>query len=240
MRFFTFASIFLLTLSSLPAQAPAGEEEVPLRELSITTYARGKGDYRGLFIQTSVGNFQPLRVLRGSRSAPVNFRGTSDFMIFRRIATEDPENPWRYYPVASTTFPEREREFFLLITPRAGNGQNSRPGAEREFNIAVLPEIQNAVQQQQIAFFNGTGAQLIGVLGGEQIVLNPGLSRPFSISDFPPGEGILMGLTVRYEDSLRPVFHNHIQFSEDSRYIMVLLPPDQPGSFEIVAFRLTI
>ena len=232
--------IYLLGWSSLVAETAVEDEVEPLPERTLVTYARGNGDYRGLFFESEPGLFEPLRVLRGSRAAPVKYSGTEVFKIFRRESTEDPENPWVYYPVASTLIRAEEDSFLLLITPRRGGGREKRILDEPEFNIAVIPELRDVLDPGNIAFFNGTNAQLFGLLGDRKILLDPGLSQPYYIGEFPPNEGVLVGLTVRYEDSLRPVFQNHLHFSEDSRYLIVLLPPDEKGSYKLVAFRLSI
>lgn len=238
MKQLRFLAACLFIHCGLVAQNIVEDAAEPLRDLKLSTYARGSASYSGLFFEAEPEQFRPLRVLRGSRAAPVSYRGPSDFSIFRRVATEDPEKPWRYYPVASTVIQDGQNEYMLLITPRRTNDNGNR--SETEFNIAVLPQMHHAVENQHVVFYNGTSVQLLGILGEERITLDPGLSRAYPITDFPQNEGVLVGLTVRYEDSLRPVFHNHLNFSNQSRYIIVLLPPEKQNSFELVAFRLAI
>lgn len=238
-------SIFVVLLGffgswPLLAETDVEDDEESLPERTLVTYARGSGDYRDLFFEAEPGLFEPLRVLRGSRASPVKYTGPQEFKIFRRESTEDPEKPWVYYPVASTSIRGEQDRFLLLITPLRGAERRNRGDEKPEFNIAVIPELRDTLDSGNIAFFNGTSAQLFGVLGDRKILLDPGLSKPYSIGEFPPNEGVLVGLTVRYEDSLRPVFQNHLHFSANSRYLIVLLPPEERGSFQLVAFRLNI
>ena len=235
------ATIFIPFGIPAAAQETPEEEAEPTLELSFRTYGRGSANYMGLFYEARPDQFEPLRILRGSRSIAYDYRGTAQINLYRRVANEDPEIPWTYVPVATAEFENGDEDQLMLVTPRRSarnNGNGATP--EAEFNIAILPSLTDAVGNEEIAFYNGTGAFLQGVLGDRSIELQRGLSQPYSIGEFPPGEGVRVGLAVRLENDIRSVFFNHLQFSSDRRYLIVLLPPEQPDSFEIVAFRLSL
>ncbi|MFP4358732.1 MAG: hypothetical protein ACLFSZ_09895 [Puniceicoccaceae bacterium] len=227
-----------LTVASLPGfareRSEAGDEEEPFRA-SFRTYSQGGMDFSGLYYFEAEGEPAPVEVRIGEQSDLHDYEGEPDLVFYRRreVATGEGETEYAYDPVASLPLKERGGEILIFITPR----RNDPSG--REFNLAAMPSIYEAIPGGHVAFFNGTGASLLGLLGSKRISLKPGINEPISSSGFDDGNHVMLGLSVKYRDSLEVVLQSNVRFAPNRRTLIVLMPPARKDSLNIVAFRIT-
>jgi len=211
----------------------AQEAPPPNTSISLSIYCRGSADWEGLFYFADPATPVELELYRGGRSDVYNYSGPRELALFRQYTSDDGEVAYR--AVTSATIPEtNERQLLAFLTPLRDGAKQG----DREFNLALMPDIEEVVPIDHLVFFNGSGARLLGILGDQQIDLNPGLSKPISTKEFQSGKDIRMGLTVRYQDTFKIVLENYVRFFPNRRNLVVLLPPEEPNSFKIVAFRL--
>jgi hypothetical protein len=227
-----------LTLSwtpSLSAQSNAAGPTAELNEelfisFSFQVYVRGRADYSELYFFAAPNQPELLEINYGQKSQLFTYRGLPEFNIFRRVAGVG-EEPFTYEKVASIDMTGRGNELLIFMTPRSRNG-------ETRFSLAVMESVRQAVPPGTVAFFNGTGATFQGVLASRRLVIQPGLSEPISTSGMDTGEHVLLGLTVRVEETLEVVLETNVRFVPNRRTLYVLMPPATPGSLQIEAFRL--
>ena len=219
--------------NSSPSTLPNTDEilEEDLISVSFRVYVRGRADYKNLVYFASPGNPEPLDIRYGQKSRTHRYRGLPEFGVFRKIPGTL-EQPTTYTEVASIDLTERGSDLLFFLSPA-----QDRSG-QKSFNIAAMESIRSAIQPGTIAFFNGTNATLQGVLASRRLVLPPGLSEPIPTSGIDTGEHVLLGLTVRVEDTLKVVLETNVRFVPNRRTLYVLMPPEQPGSLQINAFRL--
>lgn len=205
-----------------PAVAP--------RALQLRFYAYGEGDFSALRIEAKPGDFQALPLYVSSVSSVIDYRGSSNLRLYRDVVAPDGTRVPR--PVAEVEVPEGLREVFVLVL--------AVPGADGEppLRLFVSDDSRTAVPQDHLAFLNLTGAALEGVVGDTPVSLGAGLSKPVSVESYFGQRAVLVGLTVRYQDSQRIVLENRTRFHAGRRTLVVLLPPAEAGSFDIIAFRI--
>lgn len=171
----------------------------------------------------------------GQQSNLHDYQGEPDLVFYRRreVVTPEGDTEFAYDPVASLPLSDPGGEILVFITPRRGDSSG------REFNLAGMPSIYEAIPGGHVAFFNGTGASLMGVLGSKRVVLESGINAPISSSGFDDGNHVTLGLAVRYRDSLEVVLQSKVRFAPNRRTLIVLMPPARSDSLNIVAFRIT-
>jgi len=234
---FSFVSLCLV-FALLPGfareQSEGVDEEEPFR-VSFRTYSQGGVDFSGLFYFEKEGESAPVEVRIGQQSVLHDYEGEPNLVFYRRreVVTEEGDTEFAYDPVASLPLEEPGEEILVFITPR----RNDSSG--RKFNVAAMPSIYEAIPGGHVAFFNGTGASLMGVLGSKRISLKPGINDPISSSGFDDGNHVMLGLSVKYRDSLEVVLQSNVRFAPNRRTLIVLMPPTRNDSLNIVAFRIT-
>jgi len=220
----------LLQGPGLHAQGATAGEAAPLRALTLRFYAYGSGSFEGLQLQTAPRERVSLRLIPGSPTAAYAYRGPSTLRLWKEETGPDGTPVAR--AVTEVEVPEGLREVFVLVV--------APPGATTvdELRLFVSDDSASAVPRDHLAFLNFTGARLEGQVGETPVALGPGLSRAISVEPDFGRSSVLVGLTVRYRDSQRIVLEHRGRFHAGRRTLIVLLPPEQAGSFDIVAFRI--
>lgn len=222
-------------LSAQPASSPAEPSDESLEEqyisLSFQVFVRGRADYSGLYYFERPGQPKRIEVNYGQKSALYQYRGLPEFTIFR-IEPGSGEEPDTYRPVGTIDLSDKGPEVLVFLTPSRRSGDNSA------FSVAAISSIRQSIPPGNVAFFNGTKARMQGVLASRRLVIPPGLSDPIPTSGIDTGEHQLLGLTVRAEGTLKVVLEANVRFVPNRRTLYVLMPPTDPDSFQINAFRM--
>ena len=216
----------LLCLASLTGWAQ--EDDAAYVHLNFRVYVRGNADWEGLYYYAQPGKPEELSLSRGVRSGLYAYQGEPVITFYRKVADE--QGIVQYVPAGSAPVDPGSHNVLVLATPARGGSQ--------ELNLAIMPEMKRSIPPDNMVFLNGTGAVLIGVVGDEKVVLQPGLSTPIPTNAKAGQNDLQIGLTVKYQDSYKVVLHNSVRFYPNQRYLIVLMPPEKEGSFDIVAFRL--
>lgn len=209
------------------------QEEEDLVSFRFRIYMHGRADFKNLYYFEEPGSPVPLSIRISQQSQEYRYRGSREFGIYRRFPSGEGEGGYHYQQVAGMEVSPDSGDLLIFLTPFQARG-----GSSREFSLAAMPALGQAIPANHVAFFNGTGADLAGVLGNHELRLGRGLSKNFPTSGLDTGDHVLLGLTVRYEDSLKVVLQTGVRFVPERRTLFVLLPPGKAGSFDIVAFRI--
>ncbi len=207
-------------------------EEEGYVKVAFHLYALGRAKFRDVYYFPTPGKAEKLKIRISQQSEEYSYYGPKEMGLFRRYPGEVP-GTYRYEKIASLELSKGESSLLIFLTPSRGED-----GSTKEFNMAAMPMIHDAVGPNRLAFFNGTGVRLMGVLNRERFVLDKGLSKEFSSTGIDHGNDVLLGLMVQNQDSLKVVLNSNVQFSPNRRTLIVLMPPEEVGSFEIVAFRI--
>jgi hypothetical protein len=225
-RILTAALAALLFMHSLSAQQ-GGEEPIE-RILDLRFYAYGSDAFAGLHYAPEPGKSEELELYPGSPSEKLPYRGPPILRLFR-------ETPRAGLPplrtvVAEVAIQDGLQEVLVLLVAVSAD-----PGAYRLF---ACDYSSGGLPANHLAFLNLTGAPLEGLLGETPVRLGDGLSKAYSVEPYFGQRSVLVGLTVRFEESHRIVLESRTRFYPDRRTLIVLLPPEEEGSFDVVAFRI--
>lgn len=201
---------------------------LPERKLKVRFYAYGSGPFGGLHFAPKSGESGALILYPGSATEVYEYRGPSTLSLFR-------ETPRAGLPPSRTVVAQVDiatdlQEVFVLIVS-LGKGKE-------DFRVFACDDSLGGLPQNHLAFLNLTGASLEGLVGDTPVQLSDGLSEPISVEPYFGQRAVLVGLTVRYEGSHRIVLENRTRFYPGRRTRVVLLPPEQEGSFDVVAFKI--
>jgi hypothetical protein len=214
--------------AGLPAQAGA-ETEVP-RSVQLRFYAHGAGVFDDLRLPLNARESVPLELYPGSLSATYAYRGPSRLRLYReRIGPEGVPVPEER---GAVELPPGLTKALILVVSPPGAGPGGR------LMLFASDDSLEAVPENHLAFLNLTGAELEGRVGETPVRLAAGLSSPVPAEPYFGQRAVLVGLTVRHRDASRIVLENRTRFHAGRRTLIVLLPPEEPGSFEIRAFRI--
>lgn len=211
--------------------------------VEFRVYPYGSADFEGVFYQPDPEQVPaPIRILRGRPSSLYAYEGPGELVLYRKRETpltaeemerEDPLIGFR--EVARHAFAANSGERLVFITPSRGGDPEE---AEPEFSLSDMPALASAVGEDELVFFNGTGAVLAGLVGDEEVLLEAGVSDPVDLKPFYGDGKVLVGLVVKYQDSVRVVLRHGARFLPGRRNLFVLMPPERKNSFEILAFRI--
>lgn len=231
----SFLTCSLVPLTAQPASGFGTNYDETLEaqyiSRSFQVFVRGRADYKGLYYFERPGQPRLIEVNYGQKSASYDYRGLPEFTIFR-IKPGIGEEPDTYLPVGTADFSDKGPEVLVFLTP------SRRSGDESGFSVAAINSISQSIPPGNVAFFNGTKATMQGVLASRRLVIPPGLSDPIPTSGIDTGEHQLLGLTVRAEGTLKVVLEANVRFVPNRRTLYVLMPPTEPDSFQINAFRM--
>ncbi len=238
------AIIFVAAGSHLAGQSSRQESSDYPYVLGFRIYPYGSANFEGLHYQSDPESVpRPIRVLRGRPSGLYPYEGSGGLVLYRKVdapltaeemASGNPLVGFR--EVARHVFTATSGERLVFLTP--ARGRKGEEDSEVEFSVSDMPSLPSAVREDELVFFNGTGALLAGLVGDEKVLLGPGLSEPVNLKPFYGERKVLVGLVVQYQDSVRVVLEHGARFLPDRRNLFVLMPPERENSFEILAFRI--
>ena len=221
-------ALLALALSSFSLHAQRPGEAPPERNLKVRFYAYGSGSFAGIHFAPKPGDSEELILYPGSATETFDYRGPPTLQLFRE--TVRPGMPPLRSPIGEVPIADGLREVFVLVVKLAGS--------EDTYRLFACDDSLGGLPENHLAFLNLTGANLEGLVGETPVELSAGLSEPFSVEPYFGQRAVLVGLTVRYEDTHRIVLENRTRFYPGRRTLVVLLPPEKEGSFDVVAFKI--
>lgn len=108
----------------------------------------------------------------------------------------------------------------------------------RPYGSHCMPYDESRFPEGSLLFFNTTGANFYGILGENQVTIQPGANQPIDIREYYEDE-IAVGLVVKDGDQIHKVLVSKMSFYPDRRTLMILRPPKRSGSYRIQAQRIT-
>ncbi len=204
--------------------------------LSFKVFAIGNTKPRGLKVETAPEQVETIEFQNYRRSASYEYNGKQPIVFFREIINDD--NTVTRFPVATVNLPNSVNEYLLLFVP---TGEEKE--AAGEFNIFHLNESIQAFPLDSIIIFNGAKEQLIGRVGKKNTIFSNGFSKEFDIKDFYIAEEDFFLVPVKFaletNEGPQIVFTNNFEFHPGQRTILILNPPDRPGSHRLKVNKLT-
>jgi hypothetical protein len=211
----------------------AVEEEAPAYTGVVRFYVRGSANFRDLVIFENPTSPLKINLYNGRASRDYPVEGGLDYGIFRQIGVRD--GVPQYQAAARVTLDPELSETMILLLPNPAFGTG---GEELEFLAFAVDDSPAVKPMDHVVFWNLTGATLDGVVGTEPVTVRDGLSSAISVKEYFGEKSSLVGLTVRYEGKDHIVLESRIRFYPDRHMTIVLLPPKDPGSLSIEAFRI--
>lgn len=251
-----FSTVSILT-QSIAAQTVSTEND-PLHRIRFRLYAVNSRGFEGLHYLEKPQSTEPteLRFRAYNRSAWFSYEGSSPLVIFRLVPATD--GSLVRQPVASVSLPQTRGDFLFFFVENTANIEQTAdapppppappqaPGSTPPplpppnlplYDILPMDDSLRAFPMDSVAFLNFTGARLLGIFGEKEITLETGLSPIFSLREIE-SKDLFVGLVVRYADSYKKVLQNRWNFFPNNRTVVLLLPPERPGSFRIQAYRI--
>ncbi|MFP4542080.1 MAG: hypothetical protein ACLFR7_10665 [Opitutales bacterium] len=225
-RSVAWLALGLAVVGDAGAQRPA--EALPQRSLALRFYTHGTSSLRDLYIFTQKGERQPLRLIPGSMTGRYVYRGPGRVQLYREERGSDGE--LYDVPMAAVEVPAGMDEVLVLVV---NQGTDRGP-----LHLFATDDGAAALPLNHLAFLNLTGAPLEGLVGEQPVRLGPGRSAALPMESYFGQPSVLLGLAVRHEGEARIVLESRERYYPGRRTLIVLLPPSEAGSLQIVAFRL--
>lgn len=208
-----------------------------LETCEIKFFRFGGGNFEGLIYFSEPNHPEPIELSAGRRSLPYSYRGPAQFSLARSEA--DPATGQIFYrKVASVNLVSGAREQLLVVMGNPAFDAAILDPDVPEFLVYSIDDGESNLPADHLAFYNKTGAPLLGVLGETSFELGDGLSEPMDVSKYFGQRQVLVGLAVQYMESHRVVLQTRTRFFPRRRLLIVLLPPSEDGRLEITAFKI--
>lgn len=221
-----------LLVTSLVAQSLREEPpEPPFRVLKIRFYTYGTGDFGEVRFASAPGKSQALKLYPGVATEVMDYRGPAVLELFRNGIGADRE-PTRT-TLGRVSIPNNLFEVLVLLVSSSGEESGRLP-----IRMFACDDSLTGLPVNHLAFLNLTGAILKGWVGETPVRLSAGLSSPVTVEPYFGRRAVLIGLAVQFGDAQRVVLESRTRFYEGRRTFVVILPPEEAGSFDVVAFKI--
>ncbi|MBK1858968.1 hypothetical protein JIN80_11940 [Cerasicoccus arenae] len=177
--------------------------------------------------EPSVSNAVELSLNPRERSQYYHYQGPNPMPIFHKV--KDKEEKTQLIQAYQISFPDVRGEWLVLL--------EKTTQAPPPYRSHTFLYDESAFPEGSVLFFNTTAASFSGILGENELKIEPGSNQPIDISAYYQGEAPL-GLIVKDGDQIHKVLYSKLSFSPDRRTLMILRPPKRPDSYRIQAQRI--
>lgn len=215
--------ILVIVLFALPSYVSASAEksEEQLISLDISFFSPFRPSPPQLFIRNG-GEIVPVRFSRRLQGDSISYEGPKILTFYTREINEDGEP--RFIPAAQILLSEEMKEILLIFNLQ--NNENDGP------NIRIIPlELEtNLFPAGTLSIVNLTGLQMLGMVGEEATVVNPGLNPPIQFAE----NGIFpIALAFELENEIYPSFLHTVTLDPATRQILFIGTPRNVGSLRV-------
>lgn len=228
------ALILLLSIAASPSQVSAIEGAQV--EMGFKVFGIGKDSFEGLYYQNE-GKYFSIRFHKTSRSvASYKYAGTSPIMFYVKNPAFSPAEPnsLEFLPVTSCAISEPIQDCLIIFSAHPNN--RTAPDTDRSFNLFALDDSVSTFGHNSMVILNTTGAQLLGKINNNRMILNAGLSKPIQYSNKSNSKSATkIAFALQTKDGVRLVMSNDVKLPTDRRIVLILEPPKQAGSMRISA-----
>jgi len=163
-------------------------------------------------------------------------------LVFYRIKNEDDPANLELKPIVSVHISPDITKPLLFFSKSGVHFKNATLSnadiSDSEFDIIAIEDNPTAFPKGHVIFLNTVGVPLYSIFGDDKIKFPPGITRPIPIAKYFNKE-IFVGMVIKKNDSAKVVLKNHWRFLPDYRYIMLIKPPKQKGSWRIRVLQIT-
>ncbi len=167
----------------------------------------------------------PLTFRRLERSPPYFTRIVDRLVLYREVALASAS--MELTPVKEIFMPDHEHSWLLVLLP------HWREDGRKDWQIFPLEDSERGFPWETLRILNATSVTLAGVVGEENTVIPPGVTRPFSLRSLEGDGRLPLGFAVRLQDGYSVAYANRIPFGEDFRSLLILMPPTRRDSIRI-------
>ncbi|HUG10791.1 MAG TPA: hypothetical protein VMM36_07245 [Opitutaceae bacterium] len=190
----------------------------------------GRASVATINYATAPAQSAPVELKSHHRTGPYRYRGPNPIMFFR----ENPGADGR--PVRETVGILRVatelKQALVFAIPRAASAATGD-----ELGFVAIDDSRGAFGPDTLVIYNALPVRVGAVLGVRRFVVEPGASPPISVNEFGKGT-VPMEFWVETGEGPKLVLGGEIDFTADTREVMILLPPRRAGSWIIQSVRV--
>lgn len=198
--------------------------------LVVRVFSADRIPIEGLYLQVKPGVYEPIVFRSRLRSRDYEIETAADGIIFYRRTGVDNRGRPVFEPEIGATIAPGIREALVFFL-RNGNGA---------MRLQVVDDSLSSFPPGTVRVLNLCGAPLAGKMGPVITMLGEEISDPVSIRHLRDGNNnyVEFAFAVQIGEGVELVYANQIQFSADTRSILVLLPPRRANSVSIHTYLL--
>lgn len=225
-------SVRLACIGLLMALCSEGFSQAELVQTKFRVFPVLAGNWEGIFFRPSPG--KPMQELffrpRARSFDTYEYRGGPQLSFYRELGLNE-EGEMLYETVGQVLVPGPEAVVFFT-------SNKSEDPEGLEFRTLAIDDSPDGSPMDHVTFINFTPVPFACLFMDENFVVQPGMNEPISVRE-RLAEDIFIGLAVTNQETHRVVMRNKWKFHPGNRHLILLLPPQKPGSFRIRAYRIS-
>lgn len=224
---FLFAVFVALQIG---AQTHADE---PPAAIDITFHVMqiGRASVPGIQYATAAGRSAAVVLKSHQRTGPYHYRGANPLVFFRENAGADGKS--MRVPLGTLRLTMELKQALVFAIPRAAGASTGD-----ELYFVAIDCSRGAFGPDTFVIYNALPMRVGAVLGGRRFVIEPGASPPISVKEIGKGT-VPMEFWIETGEGPKLVLGGEIDFTADTREVMILLPPRRAGSWVIQSVRVS-
>jgi hypothetical protein len=229
-----FCCLTLLLLArSLFAQTPSSDPPATI-DIVFNVMQIGRANVQPIRYATAPTQSTLIELRAHHRTGLYRYRGLNPIVFFRERPGAD-GSPVRGQ-VGSLRVAKEIKQALVFAIPRTASAAAAGTGDELTF--VAIDDSRGAFGPAMLVIYNALPMRVGAVLGTRRFVLEPGASPPISVKEFGKGT-VPMEFWIETGEGPKLVLSGEIDFTADTREVMILLPPRRTGSWIIQSVRIS-
>lgn len=223
-------SILFLTVALLTSTH--GQESSEIVKTTFRVFPILAGEWEGIFYRPQAEEEMEEIFFRARNRSldSYEYSGPPELSFYREDGlNEDGEMQYRVVAQAKVT----GSELLVFFTKSKAAGEDAL-----EFSTLAIDDSPGGLPSDSVSFINLTTVPFACRFMDKDMMLQPGQNPPVSVKE-KLAEDVFIGLAITNEKSHRVVLKNRWRFHPGNRHLILLLPPQVPGSFRIRAYRIS-
>lgn len=216
--------------SSLNAQTASSAEPPATVDIAFHVMQVGRASVPAIRYATGQGASAGVELRSHQRTGPYRYRGPNPIVFFRDSAGADGQ-PVRE-PVGSLRMAKEIKQALVFAIPRAAGATGGD-----ELGFVAIDDSRGAFGPDKLVIYNALPVRVGAVLGTRRFVIEPGPGEPIDVKAL--GRGTLpVEFWIETAGGAKLVLGGEMDFTTDTREVMILLPPRRAGSWIIQSVRI--
>lgn len=195
--------------------------EPRLVSLDLSFYQPFRPSAPQLFFQLAE-EYVPVQFPRTMRGEVIPYEGPEKIVFYTRYQSDLEEIEYR--PVTTALLSKDLKAPLLVFHVNKGDGE------DLEIRVIVMEVAQSHFPRGSICMVNMTNISMHGMIGEQRMIVQPGVSSPFS---FAANGALRVGLAFEFEGETYPSFLNTVTLDSATRQWMFIGKPRRPGSSRV-------